>query len=258
MNISKLTILSTILTGFAFTQANAQDYTAYDELLKKYAHPTGVDYKAWDKNTKDHKALENILKEWAKIDASKLPHADKAAFRINLYNAAMVDTVLDNYPLTSVTKLGEKAFAIFDANIIKTPAGAISLNTLEKKTLLKDFPDSRVHFAVNCASVSCPPLRNEAYTGAKLQEQLTDQSVKFANSSHAVQVKGATALYSELFNWYASDFKTKNPATYLNNYRTNKLNTGSKIEWIKYDWNLNQSVSQPLNPPVHQSIQESK
>ncbi len=241
MNISKLTTFSTILAGFIFTQANAQDYTAYNELLKKYAQPDGVDYKSWDKSSKDHKALEKILKEWAKIDASKLPHADKAAFRINLYNAAMVDVALDNYPLATVTKLGDKDFAIFDANIINTPGGAISLNTLEKKTLLKEFPDSRLHFAVNCASVSCPPLRNEAYTGAQLQQQLTDQSVKFANSPHAVQVNGSTALYSELFNWYAADFKTKNPATYLNNYRTAKINTAAKIGWIKYDWNLNQS-----------------
>jgi len=153
----------------------------------------------------------------------------------------MIDVALDNYPLSTVTKIGKKDFAIFDANIIKTPTGTISLNTLEKKTLLKDFPDARVHFAVNCASVSCPPLRNEAFTGAELEKQLTEQSVKFANSNHAVQISGSTAKYSELFNWYSADFKTKNPATYLNKYRSSKIKTSSKIDWIKYDWNLNQS-----------------
>ena len=241
MKFTNITTLSTILASLTIAQANAQDYASYNELLKKYAHPTGVDYKSWDKSKKDHKALEQILKEWSKVDATKLSHEDKAAFRINLYNAAMIDVALDNYPLSSVTKLGDKAFAIFDKNIIKTPTGTISLNTLEKKTLLKDFPDARIHFAVNCASVSCPPLRDEAYTGKKLQEQLSEQSVKFANSDHAVQIKGSTANYSELFNWYASDFKTKNPATYLNNYRSTKIKTSSKIGWIKYDWNLNQS-----------------
>jgi len=236
-----ITAISTLVASLAITHVNAQDYTTYDALLKKYAHPTGVDYKSWDKNNKDHKALEKILKEWSKIDASKLSHTDKAAFRINLYNAAMIDVALDNYPLATVTKLGAKDFAIFEENIIKTPSGTISLNTLEKKVLLKDFPDARIHFAVNCASVSCPPLRNEAFTGEKLQQQLTEQSVQFANSSHAVQISGSTAKYSELFNWYSADFKTKNPATYLNNYRSSKIKTSLKVDWIKYDWNLNQS-----------------
>ena len=241
MKYINLPTLATLLTSLTLTNVYAQDYSDYNTLLEKYAHPTGVDYKSWDKNGKDHKALEKILKEWSKIDASKLPHNDKAAFRINLYNAAMIDVALDNYPLTSVTKLGKKDFAIFDTKLISTPAGKISLNTLEKKILLKEFPDARIHFAVNCASVSCPPLRNEAFIGSKLQEQLTEQSVKFANSSHAVQTSRSTAKYSELFNWYASDFKTKNPATYLNKYRSSKIKTSLKVDWISYDWNLNQS-----------------
>jgi len=151
----------------------------------------------------------------------------------------MIDVVLDNYPLKSVTKLGDKDFAVFDANIISTTSGKISLNTLEKKQILTDFPDARVHFAVNCASISCPPLRNEAFVGSKLDAQLTEQAVTFSNSAHAAQKQGSSVKYSELFNWYSKDFNTKNPAVYLNKFRTNKISTGSKIDWIKYDWNLN-------------------
>lgn len=225
---------------FTLTQAHAQDYTAYNTLLEKYASKSGVKYKAWAGNSEDKKALDDILKQWAKIDASKLSKNDKAAFRINLYNAAMVDVVLDRYPLKSVTKIG-KPFSIFKSNIIQTPKGKISLDTLEKKTLLRDFPDARIHFAVNCASVSCPPLRAEAYTGEKLEKQLNEQAKNFSNSPHAVQISGNTAKYSELFNWYAKDFKTSNPATYLNKYRSSELNTGLKKSWIKYDWGLNEA-----------------
>ena len=224
----------------ALSQVNAQEYTEYNTLLKKYVNNTGVKYKAWAANSADKKALDTLLQEWAKIDANKLSKNDQAAFRINLYNAAMVDVVLDRYPLKSVAKIGAD-FSIFKSNIIQTPQGKISLDTLEKKTLLRDFPDARIHFAVNCASVSCPPLRAEAYTGKKLEEQLNAQSKLFANSKHAVQVSGNTAKYSELFNWYQKDFKTSNPATYLNKFRTNKLSTGLKKSWIKYDWNLNES-----------------
>ncbi|MGJ8671747.1 DUF547 domain-containing protein [Rubritalea sp.] len=235
MNFIKLVIPAVILSTAVL---NAQDYTSYNELLKKYAKPSGVNYDAWSANTSDKAALDTVLGEWAKIDSSKLKMKDQAAFRINLYNASMVDVVLDHYPLESVTKIG-KAFSIFDKNFVMTPKGKISLNSLEKKTLLRDFPDARVHLAVNCASISCPPLRNEAFEGNKLEAQLNEQAAKFADSDHAVIVKGSTAYYSELFNWYASDFKTQNPATFLNKYRTKKLSTTLKKDWIKYDWGLN-------------------
>lgn len=219
---------------------HAQDYTTYDALLKKYVSPDGVNYSAWSKNSTDKASLEKILKDWSKVQSKRLSKNDKAAFRINLYNAAMIDVVLDRYPIDSVTTIGQR-FSIFQKNIIATPSGNISLDTLEKKTLFRDFPDGRIHFAVNCASVSCPPLRAEAFVGKELDRQLDEQAKQFANSKHAVQVSGSTAKYSELFNWYSKDFKTTNPAIYINKYRTSKLKTSLKKDWIKYDWSLNKS-----------------
>ena len=217
----------------------AQNTSSYEVLLKKYAAADGVHYEKWAASKTDKQALDNILKDWSKIDATKLTKDEKAAFRINLYNAAMLDVVLDNYPLKSVTKLGKKEFAIFDDKIIATPDGKISLNTLEKKQLIKDFPDARIHFAVNCASISCPPLRNEPFDAKKLEKQLNEQAKTFADSDKAVQISGSTVKYSELFNWYSADFGTKEPAVYLNKFRTEKVSTKSKVNWIKYDWNLN-------------------
>lgn len=232
------TTLSLALLGIL--SASAHEIEAYEKLLKKYVKPTGVEYADWAKNAEDKAALDTILKDWSKIHTKDLSKNEKAAFRINLYNAAMVDVVLDRYPLESVTKIG-KAFSIFDDNIITTPAGEISLNQLEKKQLLKDFPDGRVHFAVNCASISCPPLRAEAFVASKLEKQLDEQAKLFADSSHAVQVSGSTAKYSELFNWYKGDFKTENPAIYLNKFKSDKLSTSLKVSWIKYDWGLNKA-----------------
>ena len=112
------------LSCSAQSQHNAQ----YSKLLKKYAKPQGVDYKAWSKNKEDKAALSSVLNDWSKINATKLAKKERAAFRINLYNAAMLNVALDNYPLKSVTNLGEKKFAIFDQKLISTPSGAISLN----------------------------------------------------------------------------------------------------------------------------------
>jgi len=125
--------------------------------------------------------------------------------------------------------------------MIATPQGVVSLDTIEKKQLLKDFPDARIHFAVNCASVSCPPLRAEAYVGDQLEKQLSEQAALFSNSAHAYVKSGSSAKYSSLFNWYSKDFGTKNPAEYLNKYRSNKIDTNLKIDWQDYDWGLNQA-----------------
>ena len=233
IKLTSLTLLLTVLIG------SAQDYTQYSQLLKKYAKPNGVAYKAWSGSMSDKMALDEILKDWSKVDTRKLAKNERAAFRVNLYNATMLDVVLDNYPLKSVTKLGAKDFAIFDEKIISTPNGLISLNELEKKHLLKDFPDARLHFAVNCASVSCPPLSENVYVAGTLEAHLTKQAQLFSKSDQAVRVSGNTAYYSELFNWYEKDFGTKNPAMFLNKYRSKSLDTSLKISWIKYDWNLN-------------------
>lgn len=239
--MKKYTIISILGLSTAFTlTASAQETAAFDTLLKKYAAADGVHYDKWAASAADKKALDTILKDWAKIDATKLPQNEKAAFRINLYNAAMIDVALDHYPLESVTKIGDKDFAVFDKPMIVTPNGTISLNTLEKKQLIADFPDARIHFAVNCASESCPPLRNEAFVADKLEAQLQEQAVLFANSTRAAQgTAEGGAIYSELFNWYSKDFGTKNPAEYLNKFRTAKIDPNTKQGWIKYDWSLN-------------------
>lgn len=234
-------IFYSLLGSLALFQASsAQDYSTYNNLVQKYAKTNGVQYKAWHTNKSDTKALEQILDDWSKIDATKLNKKDRAAFRINLYNAAMISAVLERYPLQSVTKIG-KPFSIFKKNYIATPQGKISLDTLEKKQLLGDFPDARVHFAVNCASISCPPLRSEAYTGDQLEAQLAEQAKQFVATPHAVQIKGSTAHFSSLFDWYKKDFGESNPAKVINKYGTKKIPTNLKVQWIKYDWNLNEA-----------------
>jgi hypothetical protein len=234
------TLASTLFALSLAQLASAQDYSSYNQLVQKYAKANGVAYKAWKANPTDSAAIDSILKDWSKIDATKLSKNDRAAFRINLYNAAMISEVLDNYPLTSVTTFG-KPFSVFKKNYISTPQGKISLDTLEKKQLLGDFPDARVHFAVNCASVSCPPLRAEAYTGDQLEKQLAEQARLFVATPHAVQIKGSTAHYSSLFDWYKKDFDESNPAKVINKYAAKKIPTNLKVLWIKYDWNLNEA-----------------
>lgn len=236
------TVIATVAAIFcaAAVPATAQDTKAYGALLKKYVRSGGVDYRAWSANAQDKVALDRVLQEWSRVNAGALESKDRAAFRINLYNAAMIDVVLDRYPLKSVTRIGIP-FSIFKKRIISTPQGKISLDTLEKQQLLGDMPDPRIHFAVNCASISCPPLAAEPYTGRQLDAQLNAATKNFAVSSEAVRVKGSTAYYSELFKWYRDDFGTDDPAEFLNRYRSRSLPGGLKVKYLDYNWGLNEA-----------------
>lgn len=219
------------------------DYSEYAALLKKYVRPDGVKYSAWHQSTDDREKLKAILAEWEIVALPELSENAQKAFFINLYNAAMLDIVLDHYPLQSVATI-EENFGIFRQDRIPLAGEKLSLDQIEKGILLQAFSDPRIHFAVNCASESCPPLRAEPFTEAKLEAQLDEQTIAFARSPRAARVNTGeqTIAYSELFQWYDADFAGDNPAEYLNQYREDKLPLSFDVSWIRYDWMLNESI----------------
>lgn len=217
------------------------NYSDYARLLDSYVTKTGVRYEDWFNNKNDLKALDDFLVELAEVDLSRYSEAEQKAFYINLYNAAMLQAVFKAYPTKSVKSVGLIPFSIFKKEFIDQNGRKLSLDDVEKGILLKDFFDPRIHFAVNCASESCPPLLNEPFTAAKLESQLEQQTRAFAISARAARVvmgKGRVE-YSELFKWYDDDFEGDNPAEYLNRYRDMPLPLDLKVDWISYDWSLN-------------------
>ena len=172
---------------------------------------------------------------------SSLSKDAQKALYINLYNAAMLQVVLEHYPWKPVKGIGVLPFSVFKKKFIPLDGGRVSLDHIEKGILLKEYFDARIHFAVNCASVSCPPLRREPFVGERLEAQLEEQARLFAASERAALVDRSAqrVLYSELFKWYASDFDVKNPAEFLNRYRDSGLPLAYSVGWIDYDWDLN-------------------
>jgi hypothetical protein len=234
--------LIAFLALMSATQAQV-DNTLYASLLEKYVQPDGVSYQAWSEQKSDVHALDQVLATWAKVRVSKLSAVEQKAFYINLYNAGMLQAVLHRYPIQSVKNIGFIPFSIFKKDFIQLGDDEISLDTIEKGILLKQFPDPRIHFAVNCASVSCPPLRAEPYSDEALEAQLDEQARLFAEGDEAARVdsgKQRTA-YSELFKWYAGDFAVENPAIFLNRYRSEPLPVSYDVDWIDYNWSLNQA-----------------
>lgn len=224
--------------------ANAFDHThaALTAILKKHVNNVGmVDYKALQA---DRAGLDAYLKTTAAVaekDFKSWAENDQIAFLTNVYNAETLQYIIDNYPVKSIKKLGPFLGNSWDEKNVDLFGGKSTLNKVEHSMLRKDYDEPRLHFALVCAAKSCPPLRTEAYTGAKLDSQLTDQAKVFLAESAKNRVEGDTLYLSMIFKWYGDDFK-KDGKTYINyiNSFYDADTTKLDVEYTDYDWDLNE------------------
>ena len=228
-----LPLIGLLMLSVSFGQSWVNDY---QKVLDKYTTSDGVKYKKL--KAKDADKIDTIV---AAI-ASETPSGsddDKLAFYINAYNAWMIKTVLDRYPTDSVLNGDSK---IFEKKIIKVGGETMSFNDLEHGIIRKQFDEARIHFAVNCGSESCPPLSKKAFTGANLNEQLQNLTVKFINSKYGVTQNGNNLHVSQLFDWYKSDFKKHSPdGTVLGYIKKFKNVSGSpSLTFQEYSWKINE------------------
>jgi hypothetical protein len=205
------------------------DHSKFDALLQSYVSKDGkVDYKGLVSKKPD---LKSIIDNYARVTPESLIKNEQLAFYINLYNAHTLYLIIDKYPVKSIKDLeGGKPW---DTKRISLKGTLISLNHLENAIIRPQFKDPRIHFAVNCAAVSCPPLLNKAYQAAALDAQLDNQTKLFINDQNSN--KGSKV--SMIFNWYKEDFG--NLVDYLNKYLTKKLPSNTKFSYQNYNWSLN-------------------
>lgn len=207
----------------------------WDQLLRKHVGADGkVNYKGF---LADKAVLEAYLatlsagapqKEWSR--------REQMAWWINAYNAFTVQLILDNYPVSSITKLhGGKPW---DVKWIAIGGEKFSLNQIESDILRPRYKDARIHFALNCAARSCPPLLNRAWTADNLEAQLDRQTRQFLNNPTFNRIEPGQAVVSKLFDWYAIDFGAI-PA-FINKYSAVQLEAEAKISFQEYDWGLNE------------------
>lgn len=242
-------LLAWLLLTFAWPAAVAAEevpgWSAYDQLVRKYAVVTdkakGVKYREWKNNAQDVAALRGVLDQWARVNPDQLPRRVRHAFYLNLYNATMLDVVLRHYPLQSVTKLTDQDFGIFEEPLVRMDGKKLTLNRLEKTILMSQFRDPRNHFAINCASISCPPLANFAYDGKNLNDQLKYVTRAFAKTSQAFRLNSdkRQIAYSKIFDWYKADFAPESPHRFLTRALGEYVPPDYEEVWLEYDWSLN-------------------
>lgn len=231
------------LNGLA--SPNGPSHQLWDKLLKKYVSNTGlVDYKGI---IKDKKSFEQYLDFLGKNEPqASWSKNEKMAYWINAYNAFTIKLIIDHYPVKSIKDIGPKNQIPFvntpwQKKFIKIGGKTMKLDEIEHQILRKDFDDPRIHFALVCASISCPKLRNEAYEAGKLNQQLDDQAKAFlADKSKNVITPGSLKL-SKYFDWYKRDFTGKTSLIgYLNKYAQVKINNNASISYLDYNWALNE------------------
>jgi hypothetical protein len=235
--------------------ADEVDHSRLDALLKKYVDEDGyVDYSAWQKSRTDRRALLIYLAEIGRTSLAKSASKDaNLALWINAYNAVTIEGILQVYPTSSIRNHTAKTFGynIWQDLPVVIGGREFSLEDIEHKVLRK-MGEPRIHFAIVCASVSCPRLRAEAYTKSKMQKQLADNARDFFGRRQNLQLtsKSNRIHLSEILDWFGKDFGSTQEAQlkairpYLPVSAQQIVDSGStKVSYLDYNWKLNDQKS---------------
>lgn len=232
-----------------------QSHQAWTFVLQKHVRVTGpastIDYKSIKS---DPKALLDYLKtleDLSQDEFSRFSQNEKLAFLINAYNAFTVKLIVDHYPINSIKDIGSRLSGPWSKKFFRLLGEVRHLDNIEHDMIRKQFNEPRIHFAVNCASVGCPALRNEAFTASPIDKQLEDASVSFLTdkSRNRYNPKAKRLELSSIFKWYGSDFPKKYGSLeaflaprITSNPEHQKIiqNKEADTSFLDYDWSLNE------------------
>jgi hypothetical protein len=236
-------LVAGIIGSPGLNQASTVNHGIWADLLGKYVKPGGVDYTGF-KTEEDR--LDQYLKVLKDTDPEKLSRNEQYAYYINAYNAWTIKLILSGYPdVKSIKDFGTILKSPWQKKWVHINAEVITLDDVEHNILRPRFKDPRVHFAINCAAASCPPLRAEPYRGQTLDQQLDDSTRAFVNNENSYRLDGNNLFVSRIFNWFSEDFSNGALEFYLKYAEGNlkeKLASQKdtlEVKYLHYDWSLN-------------------
>jgi len=217
---------------------------AWDKLLEQYVDDQGrVDYHAVDRAAFE-RVFAAVARSSPRRDPALYPSPDAAkAFYLDAYNVLVWKNVLSRLP--ALANVDAEKVSFFHSTKFVVGGEAMSLSDLENQIVRPQLEDARVHFALNCASGGCPILPREAFTPDKVDAQLSREARKFCNERRnvAYDATAKTLKLSHIFDWYRDDFgrEAAKVIAWINTFRAAdaKLPTDAKIEYVDYDWTLN-------------------
>jgi hypothetical protein len=247
-------ILAGLLLASSQVLAFDHSHAAWDGLLKKHvavregAKASQLRYAGM---AQDRAALTLYLNSLAQVQESELggwTQAQQMAFLINAYNAFTVQKILTRYPgIRSIWDFGRLFGNPFKDRFFTLLGKRSSLDDLEHETLRKRFREPRIHFALNCAAVGCPMLREEAYVAGRLERQLEEQAARFLSDRSRNRLAAGRLEVSKIFEWFREDFEPRQ--AYLAKYadlladnaagRKQVVQGQAPLFFLDYDWTLN-------------------
>jgi hypothetical protein len=243
ITVGILSVIFAINAPLSIWAQERVDHSIFGDLLKSHSKNGLVDYQGFKS---DEKALVRYLGVLEKVHPESLSRSEQMAFYINAYNAWTIKLILTKYPgVKSIKDLGTLFQSPWEKKFVKINGKDVSLDHIEHDILRPQFKDPRIHFAVNCASKSCPPLLGEPFTGTQLQRQLDGVTKSFINDPKSTFIKGDKLYVSRIFKWFGEDFGN-DILGFVRSYAQEALaqNIGKgdkklKIRYLDYDWSLN-------------------
>jgi hypothetical protein len=234
-------LIAGVVTSGWSTQA--VDNSIYADLLGKYVKDGVVDYEGL-KNDEDK--LNRYLKVLEETDTKALSRNEQFAFYVNAYNAWTIKLILSDYPgIKSIKDLGSLFKSSWKKKLCRIDGTVLTLDNIEHDILRPRFKDPRVHFAINCAAKSCPPLRSEPYRGGEIDQQLDEMTRAFINDLESNRLVDHTLYVSSIFKWFKEDFN-KDIISFFLKYAKGDLKRQLeakrgkiKVKYLDYDWSLN-------------------
>ena len=206
----------------------------WSEFLSEYVEKDGfVNYKLM---TQDDRLAKIVMEYDAIVPDEKWTVNRELCFWINLYNIHVVNLVVDNYHVKSINDIDNA----FDQIVCTIDGKEYSLNDIENNVLRVKFNEPRIHFAINCASESCPAMLNQAYTPDKVETQLAKQTYAFLNDKSKNKIAEDKLEISKIFEWFDKDFERSGSViSFIQTYTNVEIKRDAEISYMEYDWSLN-------------------
>lgn len=247
------------------------DYESYSIVLEKYVDDNGmVNYKALKADREELDAFAAALGNLSPETFGAWDDAQKVAFWINAYNGLTLKAIVDHYPIepSFVASLRfpknsiRQIPGVWDEITFRVMGGDMTLDEIEHSHLRKNFNEARIHLALVCAAMGCPPLRNEPFIAKRLDAQLDDQATRFLNNPEKFRIDRSNdrVYLSSIFKWFGGDFVESYGtdakfnkhsederavlnfiSAYLSKADADYLSSSDyNIEYLDYDWSLNE------------------
>ena len=240
--------IAALVLCLGIASAKPPSHNAFDRVLKKHVENGAVDYAALQN---DRQLLDDYIATMGGISKTEFTswhQHDQLAFLINLYNAETLQLIIDHYPVGSIKDIGSVFSGPWSKDVVKLFGKQTTLNFLEHEFIRKRYKEPRIHYALVCAAISCPQLRDEAYTGKSLEAQFASQARTFLSNDkkNRVDIESKTLYISRIFDWYGDDFRKGN-STLIGSLKPyfpapirQKIDSSFKVRFITYDWRLNE------------------